>query len=169
MQTIKLPECGPRRPEYRARDYMRHTEARRSDRSSIWRETGEQRTLHSSSIKVAAGAFVQKRKNRRVFYCLPTGSRNLKSEFIRLSEEWRHDTGKLSMLHKIVLHPAYQQIIGMGEKALPYIFKELNTRGGHWIWALSAITGNYDVVKPECTFREARQAWLQWGKDRKFL
>jgi hypothetical protein len=121
-------------------------------------------------IREAAEGFVRERKTRRVFVCCPTiESLKRATAFDSLSEIWRRDTGKFSMLHKIVLHPAYQQIIGMGEKALPHIFRELNTRGGHWIWALSAITGNYDVAKPEHTFREAREAWLQWGREHGFL
>lgn len=40
------------------------------------------------------------------------------------------------------MHPAYQQIIGMGEKALPLILRDLRDRPtGHWFWALNAITG----------------------------
>jgi hypothetical protein len=73
------------------------------------------------------------------------------------------------MLHKIVLHPAYQRIIGMGEQVLPLIFKDLSARGGHWIWALSAITGECDVAKSGDTFREAVQAWLKWGRKNGYL
>src|SRR5258708_2658473 len=81
-------------------------------------------------------------------------------EFEMLVQQWKRDTGKLSMLHNIVLHTAYQRIIGLGEKVLPLIFQELALHGGHWIWALSHITGKYDVAKPEHTFREAVRAWL---------
>jgi hypothetical protein len=122
----------------------------------------------SKSIRNAAHAFYKK-KNRRVYCSYPSFERDYRSEFFLLAERWRKDTGKLSMLHKIVLHTAYQQIIGMGEKALPFIFRDLEARGGHWIWALSAITGNYEVAKPEHNFKQAAAAWLQWGKDNHYL
>ena len=168
---LATKQCEVRNPERRARGYMRHTETKSLDGSSLRREAVEQRMIYkSASIREAAEGFIRERKTRRVFICYPSAeSLNRAETFNNLTATWRRDTGKFSMLHKIVLHPAYQQIIGMGEKALPYIFRELNARGGHWIWALSAITGKYDVAKPEHTFREAREAWLQWGQEHGFL
>ena len=42
---------------------------------------------------------------------------------------------------------AYQQIIGMGAEALPFIFRELQKEPDHWFWALHAITGENPVSK----------------------
>jgi hypothetical protein len=65
---------------------------------------------------------------------------------------------------------AYQQIIGMGEKVLPFIFRELQETGGHWFWALRAITGE-NPVGPESrgNINRMAQAWLEWGRQRGYV
>jgi len=42
-------------------------------------------------------------------------------------EQWRRETGMHSSVTKKVQHPAYRKIIDMGEKALPWILRELRT------------------------------------------
>jgi len=86
----------------------------------------------------------------------------LQEEFNRLARTWYRETGKLSSAEQMVMHPAYQKIIGMGKEALPFIFKELKATRGHWIWALAMITRD-DKAKPGMKFREAVDAWLAWG------
>src|ERR1700733_8715969 len=49
----------------------------------------------------------------------------LEKEFNELAAQWYQETRKLSLANQIVLHPAYQKIIGMGRDALPFIFREL--------------------------------------------
>jgi hypothetical protein len=88
--------------------------------------------------------------------------------FNELASQWRRETGMMSMIHKKAMHPAYQRIIGMGKEALPFIFRELNERGGHWLWALCAITGE-DAAKPEHNLKQAVKAWLYWGKEHGYL
>jgi hypothetical protein len=72
------------------------------------------------------------------------------------------------MVHEMVMHSAYQQIIGLGPVALPLIFKELEAKGDWWFWALTAITGE-DVAKGTDTFDGARQMWLDWGRKYGYL
>ena len=45
----------------------------------------------------------------------------------------------LSEPTKKLKHPAYQQIISMGEAALPLILRELERNKDHWFLALMAI------------------------------
>lgn len=89
-------------------------------------------------------------------------------EFNALASQWRRETGMMSMIHMKAMHPAYQRIIGMGKEALPFIFQELKERGGHWLWALCAITGE-DAAKPEHNLKQAVEAWLGWGKEHGYL
>ena len=91
----------------------------------------------------------------------PTASIPLEKEFSDCVTLWRNETKGHSALGKKFLHPAYQRILGMGEKALPLIFAELNQRPDHWFWALRFITGT-DVAVDSSDFAEAREKWLEW-------
>jgi len=90
-------------------------------------------------------------------------SAGLKREFRDLCKTWREQTQFLSDSHEIVLHRAYQRIIGMGAPAVPLVMKELEVRGGDWFWALSAMTGK-DPTRPEDwgNFQLMRSAWITW-------
>lgn len=92
----------------------------------------------------------------------------LVTRFQNLTQAWRSETKYLSSLSKIAMHPAYQKIIGMGKPVLPLILDELQRRGGHWLWALHVITDE-DPAPANATFREAVQAWLNWGKTHKYI
>ena len=62
------------------------------------------------------------------------------------------------------MHPAYQQIIGMGEYALPLIFQALQREPDHWFWALGAITGENPVPDAHAGDLDAMTSdWLSWG------
>ena len=87
-------------------------------------------------------------------------------KFSRLATQWDRDTLNVSSVTSLVLHPAYQQIIGMGKAALPLILRELRTSGGHWFWALHAITG-VDPVRSvdRGKYEQMKQAWLTWAAE----
>lgn len=90
--------------------------------------------------------------------------------FHRLKEKWEAETAFFSSVSDIVMHPAYQQIIGMGPAAIPFILREMSVKQGQWFWALKSIT-NEDPVKSEHRgiVAEMSRAWLQWGKKRGFI
>lgn len=90
--------------------------------------------------------------------------------FNSLAETWRKECAHLSSIREMVLHPAYQQIVGMGPAALPLIFAELEREPNHWFWALRAITGE-DPVLPEHrgNVRLMAEDWLHWGRTRGFI
>ncbi len=84
--------------------------------------------------------------------------------FNRLATEWNNETAHYSVSFKRSMHSAYQQIIGMGEKALPHIFRRLRDDPGRdWFWALKAITGE-DAAANETGVESAIQAWLRWAE-----
>jgi hypothetical protein len=47
----------------------------------------------------------------------------LEDTFLALAAQW--ETGMLSLVQKMVMHPAYQRIIGMGQPVVPLILREL--------------------------------------------
>ena len=71
----------------------------------------------------------------------------------------------LSVVSKMVIHPAYQRIVGMGQPVIPLIFRELEREPDHWFWALQSITGENPVsVDRRGDIVQMAAAWLEWGK-----
>jgi hypothetical protein len=90
--------------------------------------------------------------------------------FDSLVARWKADTAFSSSDTDVVMHPAYQDVIGMGKRAIPMILRELKTSGGNWFWALRHISGEnpidpLDVGKT----RKMSEAWIRWGQDRHYL
>ena len=97
----------------------------------------------------------------------PRVSEALAREFQNLSATWRRETALRSSVTDIALNPAYQQIIRMGEPALPLIFAELRRTQDHWFWALQAITGENPVPEEDAGDLEAMATdWLSWADRR---
>lgn len=90
------------------------------------------------------------------------------SQFRALADQWYAETGILSGVEQMVLHPAYQRIIGLGPAVVPLILAELQHGPGHWFWALTALTGE-DPAAGEDTVGAATRAWLAWGRERGHL
>lgn len=70
-----------------------------------------------------------------------------------------------SSVDALVRNPSYLRIIGLGEKALPYLLAELPAGAAMWFPALAAISGE-DVAAGEKTVRGAVEKWLKWGSAR---
>jgi hypothetical protein len=90
----------------------------------------------------------------------------LEETFLALAEQWQRETGIVSLVQKMVMHPAYQRIIDMGQPVVPLILRELEREPDHWFWALEAITGTNPVL-PEQGGRleQMAAAWLGWGRE----
>lgn len=93
-------------------------------------------------------------------------SSKLVREFHRLSTIWKMDTIHMSDVREKCSHPAYQQIIALGESALPLIFEELDVEPDDWFAALRAITGvDPAAFSSRSTFEEITYVWLAWAKS----
>jgi hypothetical protein len=88
----------------------------------------------------------------------------LADRFHALAKTWYEACGHFSSVREMVLEPAYQEIVGMGFPAVPFILAELERKPEHWFWALRAITAE-DPVPAEHRGDIERMArdWLQWG------
>jgi len=91
-------------------------------------------------------------------------------KFKRLLVEWREQTALLPSATAMAMLPSYQEIIGMGEPALPLILNELKDRPAHLFWALRAISG-VDPVPPEDRGRIDKmiEAWINWGRQKRII
>ncbi len=89
-----------------------------------------------------------------------------KSKFQRLVDEWKNEHPRGVDVSVMVTHPSYQQIIGMGDDAVPLLLQELEREPDHWFYALWAITGADPVpLEYRGNIREMAKAWVNWGKQ----
>jgi hypothetical protein len=86
--------------------------------------------------------------------------------FHRLAAQWKAQRGPTSSITELVMHPAYQQIIGLGPAAVPWLLAELEHDPDHWFWALKSITMVDPVLAADRgnLFKMA-EAWLKWGSE----
>jgi hypothetical protein len=83
--------------------------------------------------------------------------------FSRLLREWKDETEYATSVSEAALHPAYQQIIGLGPQVVPLIIRELAAELDHWFWALASITG-LDVAEGATTLADAATRWTEWAQ-----
>jgi hypothetical protein len=84
-------------------------------------------------------------------------------KFEALADAWlKHQAGRSTL---DLMHPAHQQIVGMGAAAIPHLLCEVKQRSGNWFAALRAIARE-SPVPPESRgdFEAATAAWLEWGR-----
>ena len=112
-------------------------------------------------------------------------TKDLESTFNVLAEKWVKETAFHSNDYFIVNHPAYEQIVALGEAALPLIFRELEKgkTAVHWPLVLSAVTGAEPTPPPgpmssigwvvphasgwfTLDIRAIHEAWLRWGREK---
>jgi hypothetical protein len=92
---------------------------------------------------------------------------SLERTFHQLVGEWKVATALTSSGSDMVLHPAYQRIIGMGTAVVGLILAELRREPDHWFWALQAITGEDPVaVDDHGNFDRMTAAWINWAGQR---
>lgn len=110
-------------------------------------------------------------RNAVAHYAFPISRQpeGISEKFRELTILWKNDVRLYSSVSQMILHPAYQQIIGMGPAVIPLLLRELEQRPDHWFWALKAITG-VDPVKPEHRgrVRQMAEAWVCWGKAQEY-
>ncbi len=90
----------------------------------------------------------------------------LEQTFNSLVKQWKEDTINLSSMQKMVLHPAYQQIIGLGPKAISLILNELKNEPDFWFWALRALARANPVTDNMAgDISTMTRVWLEWGRE----
>ncbi len=96
--------------------------------------------------------------------------RSPEHEFRRLAHQWREETRYTSSMSSKLLHPAYQQIIGMGQPVVPLILRALAHEPDDWFWALRAITRDDPIPQEHYgDLRKMTEDWLGYGKRHGYL
>ena len=90
----------------------------------------------------------------------------VEERFRRLEALWMAEVGHLSSPTVLCSHPAFQEIIGLGEAVVLLMLRDLEERPRLWVWALPQITGENPVPASDReNFRKMSEAWLRWGKE----
>ncbi len=96
--------------------------------------------------------------------------RSVTDRFHELLATWQEECKLLSSASQAAMHPAYQQIIGMGQDALSLIFQQMAETPDHWFWALRAITGENPVPPQDAgDVPRMTEIWLRWGRGHGYL
>lgn len=100
----------------------------------------------------------------------PDTKGDLQERFQDLASQWKKDTAHQSMLTNKVMHPAYQEIMRMGDPAISLILEELESAPDHWFWALHFLTGEQPVPNDfRGTITDAARIWVSWGRRQGLL
>ena len=84
----------------------------------------------------------------------------------RLEATWLTSVGYSSSSTVLRSHPAFQEIIGMGQAVVPLMLRDLEERPRLWVWALPRITGTDPVPAPDRgNIARMSEAWLRWGRE----
>ncbi len=95
----------------------------------------------------------------------PTPAETVEQRFRRLAAVWEAETLYLSDAGRIISHPAFQEIIGLGEAVVPLMLRDLERQPHQWVWALPRITGTNPVPAEDAgNIRKMSEAWVRWGK-----
>lgn len=90
----------------------------------------------------------------------------VEQNFRQLVTEWKSATALTSSGTELLLHPAYQRIIGLGKDAVKLIIEELRREPDHWFWALKSITGEDPVTAGDNGKIDRMTAsWLKWAEQ----
>lgn len=101
---------------------------------------------------------------------LPALRYDVGDRFQRLAAQWKDQSQHMSNTAQMAMLASYQQIIGMGERAVPLLLEELRREPDHWFWALEAITQENPVPKDAVgKVRLMAQAWVEWGVREGYL
>ena len=87
------------------------------------------------------------------------------NRFTELVGRWKSARRNVSSVSRMASHPAYKEIIRMGEAAIPLLLAELRREPDHWFPALQAITGENPVTKERWgKLQQMAASGLDWGE-----
>ena len=95
---------------------------------------------------------------------------SLQERFAALAARWQRETRHHSSTDVKIAHPAYREIVRMGEAAIPMILRELERTRAQWFQALFEITGETPFALEDHGNVEAMaSAWVEWGRRSGYL
>jgi hypothetical protein len=95
---------------------------------------------------------------------------SLAKRFAELNATWKEETRHYSKMKTRMEHPAFRDMVAMGDKAVPLILADLEQNGGFGFLALHEITGADPV--PEGAAGQIgiiAAAWIEWGRQQGYM
>jgi hypothetical protein len=85
--------------------------------------------------------------------------------FRQLEATWIAETRYSSSYTEKVGHPAFREIISLGQAVVPLMLQDLKEQPRLWVWALPEITGENPVpIEDAGNIARMSEAWLRWGR-----
>jgi hypothetical protein len=89
----------------------------------------------------------------------------IEERFRRLEATWMAEVGHHSSTTKLVNHPAFREIVGMGPAVVPFLLRDLEEKPRLWVWALPEITKTDPVpASDRGNIAKMSEAWLHWAQ-----
>jgi len=101
----------------------------------------------------------------------PEQRQAVESKFRDLANHWAELTAYRSNMSALRRHPVFNEIVALGEPAVPLILRELEREPSvSWFGLLATMTGE-NPVPAELAGRVAEMAgaWLAWGRRQGYL
>ena len=93
-------------------------------------------------------------------------SGEIRNRFRHLFDVWDKDTFIFSFSYQIYNHWAYEELVSLGEPAIPYMLGELQRGRSKVVAALHTISGESLVQGLRLTTEEIMERWLAWGEEK---
>lgn len=80
------------------------------------------------------------------------------------------DAAGVSAPRRLARHPAYAEILSMGDDAIPFLLRKLQGKSGRPLWL--SLLGNITAERPGLgneTIDDAADAWIRWGRRRGYV
>ncbi|MGI8805127.1 MAG: hypothetical protein ACR2IN_05470 [Thermoleophilaceae bacterium] len=90
-----------------------------------------------------------------------------KAQFDALADELAQAALGLSSTRRAARHPAYGEILALGEVAIPWLLGRLEMPGNRplWLRLLGTLT-SFQPGAGQQTVTDAAESWLRWGRSR---
>jgi hypothetical protein len=101
----------------------------------------------------------------------PEQKRDVARLFQGLATEWNATTRYRSNMHALRNHPVCQELVALGQPAVPLILGELEREPNlSWFVVLTAITEENPVPPAVAGQVDAMaRAWIDWGRQRGYV
>ncbi|MBC6423156.1 MAG: hypothetical protein GDA43_21930 [Hormoscilla sp. SP5CHS1] len=92
------------------------------------------------------------------------------SKFASLASQWSQAVAGMSSTVEMAKHPAYREIISMGEAVIPFLLADLSQNPLYWLPALREITQENPVPPSQRgKVKQMASAWLNWGREKGYI